>query len=406
MIFSKIKICVKYTQIKRKLYFCVSFTQTKKHLFYSLKTNTIMEATTQKNRTRIYNLVILDESGSMESIKHAAISGFNETVGGIRAAQEKFVDTQEHFVSLLTFCECKKKMLYDKVPVADVKPLTDKEYRPCCCTPLFDAMGMALTKLSAEIKEMEDATAVVTVITDGLENASKEYDGHAVKELVRRLSEEEGWTFAYIGTNQNVQEVSASISISNYMYFEDNEEDMKRAWNRERNAKMRHFDELHNMVMACPDMTASERKSERIQHIRTRAFFMENNELADRITPERVDSLKQNEVFVFGSSAAGSHSGGAAAAAVKRFGAVVGQGEGLQGQSYAIPTTGCSRQETAQAVERFITFAKEHPEKTFLVTRIGCGKGGHSVQEMAEMFIYAGRQTNIHLPADFWEYIM
>lgn len=72
-------------------------------------------------KTQIYNLVILDKSGSMGSIANAAISGFNETVGGIRSAQERFNDTQEHFVSLMIFCDCEKKLVYDKVPVAKVK---------------------------------------------------------------------------------------------------------------------------------------------------------------------------------------------------------------------------------------------------------------------------------------------
>ncbi len=175
----------------------------------------------QGSKLKVYNLVILDKSGSMSSIANAAISGFNETVGGIRSAQERFRETQEHYVSLYVFCNCDKHYIYENVPVNEVKELTSREYRPCCCTPLFDAMGISLNKLLGQIQSDGNATAAVTVITDGLENASHEYSGADIKALVDRLKDQEGWNFAYIGTNQDVDEVALSISITNTMYFED-----------------------------------------------------------------------------------------------------------------------------------------------------------------------------------------
>ena len=92
------------------------------------------EAKTTK--TQVFNVIILDKSGSMESIRQAAVSGFNETLNGIKKAQEKYADTQEHFVSLLTFCDCEKKYVFDKVPVAEARSLTMEDYEPCCCTLL------------------------------------------------------------------------------------------------------------------------------------------------------------------------------------------------------------------------------------------------------------------------------
>ena len=115
----------------------------------------------------------------MECIRQAAVSGFNETLNGIKKAQEKFADTQEHFVSLLTFCDCEKNYVFDKVPVAEARPLTMEDYQPCCCTPLYDAMGFTLTTMRNHVRNIEDAVVVVTIITDGLENASKEYTGSA-----------------------------------------------------------------------------------------------------------------------------------------------------------------------------------------------------------------------------------
>ena len=224
---------------------------------------TNVQATTQSSdnqKLKIYNLIILDKSGSMSSISDAAISGFNETVGGIRSAQERYKDTQEHFVSLFTFCNCEKKYVFENIPVGQVKNLTKKEYRPCCGTPLFDAMGISLNKLLTQIQEDANATAVVTVITDGMENASCEYSGANIKSLVDNLKDQEGWNFAYIGTNQDVEAVAARISITNTMFFDDNSAGMAHAWTNERKAKMLMFDRLSCDYVNAPSMPMSEAK--------------------------------------------------------------------------------------------------------------------------------------------------
>ena len=218
------------------------------------------KANETSTKTQVYNLIILDKSGSMSSIARAAISGFNETVGSIRAAQEKFKDTQEHFVSLMVFCKCEKRLVYDKVPVDKISELTSKDYRPCCCTPLYDAMGISLSALRSDIKDKNDATAVVTIITDGLENASKEYRLKDVKALVEDLTNNEGWTFAYIGTNQDVDKVSEDLSIKNSMAFVDDEAGMREAWRLEREAKGRCFASMSADFATTQFMTANERK--------------------------------------------------------------------------------------------------------------------------------------------------
>ena len=166
-------------------------------------------------KTRIFNLIILDESGSMQSIKQAAINGMNETVQSIRDAQKKHED-QEHIVSLVSFNSSEIKGIYDCVPVAEVKELTDKEYVPDCCTPLYDAMGLSLNHLRAKVND-EDKV-LVTIITDGEENSSSEYNSAAIKALVDSLKEK-GWVFAYIGANQDVLKVAQTISITNVMNF-------------------------------------------------------------------------------------------------------------------------------------------------------------------------------------------
>ena len=118
-------------------------------------------------------------------------------------------------------------------------------------------------------------------------------------------------------------------------------------------------------------------------------------------TPERIDSLKPNEIFVFGSNLEGLHGGGAAFAAWQHFGAIWGQGVGLQGQSYGIPTMHGGVDVIKPYVEQFIDFAKEHPELTFLVTKIGCGIAGFSCDEIGPLFAEAVDMPNVILPKEF-----
>ncbi len=122
-------------------------------------------------------------------------------------------------------------------------------------------------------------------------------------------------------------------------------------------------------------------------------------------TPDYIDSLLPNQIFVFGSNSLGYHTGGASGTARKKFGAVWGQPEGLQGQSYAIPVDfgkGVRKDnEVKESVSRFLTFTKEHPELFFFVTRIGCGMGGYRDEEMAQFFKGALELKNICLPKSF-----
>ena len=166
-------------------------------------------------KTRIFNLIIIDESGSMQSIKKAAIDSVNETIQSIRVAAEKYED-QEHIVSLVTFHD-DVKAVYECVPVKEVNELTAETYQPKCCTALYDAMGMSLGALRPKVAD--DDKVLVTIVTDGYENASKEYNGKAIKALVDELKAK-GWVFAYIGANQDVEAVAATISITNVLNFE------------------------------------------------------------------------------------------------------------------------------------------------------------------------------------------
>lgn len=118
----------------------------------------------------------------------------------------------------------------------------------------------------------------------------------------------------------------------------------------------------------------------------------------ERITPYNITELKENEIFVFGSNSCGVHNGNAASTAMK-FGAIMGQAAGAQGQTYAIPSK--DMENFKKYVYDFLVYAKQHPEYTFLVTEIGCGISGHSPSEIAPLFKEALKMDNIHLPLVF-----
>ena len=118
-------------------------------------------------------------------------------------------------------------------------------------------------------------------------------------------------------------------------------------------------------------------------------------------TPEFIESLKADEVFVFGSNLAGMHGGGAAYVAFRKFGAVMGCGVGLRGQSYAIPTMQGGVETIKPYVDEFVAFAKDHPELFFYVTRIGCGIAGFRDREIAPLFAEAVPLPNVCLPESF-----
>lgn len=125
-----------------------------------------------------------------------------------------------------------------------------------------------------------------------------------------------------------------------------------------------------------------------------------------RTTPENITKLESNQIFVFGSNQSGRHGKGAAKTALG-WGAVYGQAEGLQGKTYGIPSKDkrimtLTIDEIKPYVDRFVEFAKQHPELTFLVTEIGCGLAGLKPEQVAPLFIECKEMVNIWLPARFW----
>jgi uncharacterized protein YegL len=155
-----------------------------------------------QNRS-VYNLIILDESGSMETIKNSTITGFNEIVQTIKGMGKQFPE-QEHFVSLVTFNGLGIKTKLFNKKVKNLMEIDESTFQPDAATPLYDAIGFSVNKLRREIESVKDCAVLVTILTDGEENDSKEYTGAAVKKLVGNLKKH-GWTFTYIGADHDVE---------------------------------------------------------------------------------------------------------------------------------------------------------------------------------------------------------
>ena len=196
------------------------------------------------NKHKAYNLIVLDESGSMESIKRATISGFNEVVQTIKEVEKQFPD-QEHFVTLITFNGGGIKTLLDKERVTLLTEIDGIKYKPNASTPLYDALGFGINSLNNYLQDKTEYNVLVTVLTDGEENASREFNKSQISRIITELKEK-GWTFTYIGANQDVEAVASALSIENSMAFEANDQDMKRMFDKEKNARMAHYQKVQN----------------------------------------------------------------------------------------------------------------------------------------------------------------
>lgn len=180
----------------------------------------------------LYNLIIIDESGSMRAIKKEAVSGLNETFQTIAAAQKEHTQ-QRHFVSLVTFNSLQIHNIYDRKLIGEDSLKWD-DYHPQACTPLFDAMGSAIDSLRKYVTT-EDIV-LVTIITDGLENASRRYSGKQIKQMVSELKSQ-GWVFTYIGTNQDVDSIADEIGINNRMGYHYSSEGMRDMWETDKESR-------------------------------------------------------------------------------------------------------------------------------------------------------------------------
>jgi|WetSurMetagenome_2_1015567.scaffolds.fasta_scaffold209964_2 hypothetical protein len=196
------------------------------------------------DKVKVFNLIILDESGSMQSIKSATIKGFNEVAQTIKGVELQFPE-QEHFISLVSFNGLGIKNILTNKPVKHLEEIDENRYQPDSLTPLYDAMGFSITKLNKELEDNLQSKVLVTILTDGEENDSKEYSGESIKKLVDDMKQK-GWAFTYIGANHDVEKFALSISITNTMTFSANEADMATMFSKEMKARYRYSQKIRD----------------------------------------------------------------------------------------------------------------------------------------------------------------
>lgn len=188
---------------------------------------------------RVFNLIVVDESGSMSIIEHQALMGLNETLETVQKMQNLHKDMEQR-VTLITFDSTHKRYVFDNVPAGDTHLLTNKEYRPGGATPLYDAIGIGISKLNAQTEP--DDNVLVTIITDGEENDSVEYNLKMVKTLIEKLKKQ-NWTFTLIGTdNLDVEGMAGAMAIDNHLEFKEDEKGTKQMFACERRARARYND--------------------------------------------------------------------------------------------------------------------------------------------------------------------
>ena len=223
-----------------------------------------------KTPITVYNVIILDKSGSMNSIATQAIDGVNETIGSIKSAQKRNPD-QTHLLTLVAFCGCEQRVIYDNTPINEARTLTAKDYRPCCMTPLYDAIGTTITRVHALKSKNDDASlALVTIITDGYENASHEFSLAAINSLIESYKEQ-GWQFTYIGADHDVEYVAFSLHIDHHLQFDKTSAGTTAMFEKERKARGQWLESM-DCALSEPCASAEER-TRRIRNVNKQKFF-------------------------------------------------------------------------------------------------------------------------------------
>ena len=186
---------------------------------------------------RVFNLLVVDESGSMSIIRRQALVGINETLATIQKMQKAHKNLEQR-VTLITFDSTHTNVFYDNVRASNANPLKAKDYNPCGATPLYDAIGMGIAKINA--LTTEDDSVLVTIITDGGENCSEEYSLKMIKNLIEKLKKQ-NWTFTFIGTDDlDVENIALDMGIDNHLQFSEDEAGTKKMFARENRARERY----------------------------------------------------------------------------------------------------------------------------------------------------------------------
>ena len=190
---------------------------------------------------RVFNLIVVDESGSMCVIEKQALAGLNETIQTVKKVQDVHPDMEQH-ITIMTFDSGHKRYIYDNVLAKDATMLSEKDYNPGGATPLYDAVGIAISRLNAITTD--DDHVLMTIITDGEENCSTEYSLNMIKTLIEKLKKH-NWTFSFIGTdNLDVESMAKEMNIDNHLTFTEDAEGTAEMFATERVCRMSF---MHNL---------------------------------------------------------------------------------------------------------------------------------------------------------------
>lgn len=304
------------------------------------------------------------------------------------------------------------RYIRQKQPIDEVDLITVEDYKPRSNTPLYDAMGCTLNDLEYIMKkDSGNPLGYVTVITDGYENSSHYFALQDVRRIISRMKEN-GVVFSFIGADIDVDKVASDMNIGNATKFSKTSACTRNMWRDEIVSKERYlvksmyFD--YCRATGLGDSWLSEedwRRKENAGDLKKRIINIES-----KISPATVSSLYDNEILVFFTDIQGRHDSPSGKAAIA-FGAKVGQAEGLQGHSYAIPVDNSTvskpddSREIFKSVYRFTQFARKHHELTFIVWSLDSDKFGIEPMQMASMFFAASKLPNVKLPKKLCDFL-
>lgn len=209
---------------------------------------------------KVYNLIVVDESGSMNVIRKQAFEGLNETLETVKKMKETHSELEQH-ITLMTFDSSHQSFIYDNVLASNAKKLEWNQYNPGGATPLYDAIGLGISKVNAIASK--DDEVLVTIITDGEENCSTEYSLAMIKNLIEKLKEQ-NWTFTLIGTdNLDVESMAGQMAIENHLSFKEDVEGTKAMWEKERTSRIQYCYDLAFDACCAPEEVEMRKKARR-----------------------------------------------------------------------------------------------------------------------------------------------